>query len=58
MESVGLWDYWRESGHWPDFCSEPGLPYDCKVEAQGLLEEKNEHEGLAHGGRNLGQVAP
>ncbi len=27
---LGLVDYWRGSGHWPDFCSEPGLPYDCR----------------------------
>jgi TolB-like protein len=30
---LGLSQYWRTTGHWPDFCSEPGLPYDCKVEA-------------------------
>jgi TolB-like protein len=30
---IGLVDYWRSSGHWPDFCAEPGLPYDCKLEA-------------------------
>jgi len=30
---LDLVDYWRRSGHWPDFCSEPGLPYDCKIEA-------------------------
>ncbi|HEX4272118.1 MAG TPA: winged helix-turn-helix domain-containing protein, partial [Rhizomicrobium sp.] len=30
---IGLVDYWRSSGHWPDFCSEPGLPYDCRAEA-------------------------
>jgi DNA-binding winged helix-turn-helix (wHTH) protein/TolB-like protein len=30
---LGLVDYWRSSGHWPDFCSEPGLPYDCRSEA-------------------------
>jgi hypothetical protein len=33
---LGLVDYWRSSGPWPDFCSEPGLPYDCKVEAARL----------------------
>jgi hypothetical protein len=27
---LGLVDYWRSSGHWPDFCSEPGLPYNCR----------------------------
>ena len=30
---LGLIDYWRASGQWPDFCAEPGLPYDCKAEA-------------------------
>jgi tetratricopeptide (TPR) repeat protein len=30
---LGLVDYWRSSGKWPDFCSEPDLPYDCKTEA-------------------------
>lgn len=30
---AGLTDYWRKSGHWPDFCAEPGLPYDCKAVA-------------------------
>ena len=30
---LGLIDYWRESGYWPDFCSLPALPYNCKTEA-------------------------
>jgi tetratricopeptide (TPR) repeat protein len=30
---LGLVDYWQKSGHWPDFCSEADLPYDCKAEA-------------------------
>lgn len=30
---IGLIDYWRQSGEWPDFCSDPALPYDCKTEA-------------------------
>jgi TolB-like protein len=30
---LGLVDYWRTSGVWPDFCAEPGLPYECKSEA-------------------------
>jgi tetratricopeptide (TPR) repeat protein len=34
---VGVLDYWRLSGKWPDFCNEPGLPYDCKKEAAKLL---------------------
>jgi DNA-binding winged helix-turn-helix (wHTH) protein/tetratricopeptide (TPR) repeat protein len=33
---LGLVDYWRSSGKWPDFCAEPGLPYDCKKEAERL----------------------
>jgi DNA-binding winged helix-turn-helix (wHTH) protein/TolB-like protein len=28
---LGLADYWRRSGHWPDFCAEPGLAYDCRT---------------------------
>jgi hypothetical protein len=32
-----LVDYWRTSGHWPDFCSEPELPYDCRIEAGKIL---------------------
>lgn len=35
-QRLGLVDYWRSTGHWPDFCSEPGLPYDCKVVAATL----------------------
>jgi TolB-like protein len=35
-QRIGLVDYWRSTGHWPDFCSDPGLPYDCKVEAARL----------------------
>src|SRR6185436_17892124 len=30
---IGLARYWRESGHWPDFCADRTLPYDCKTEA-------------------------
>ena len=30
---LGLVGYWRASGKWPDFCAEPGLPYDCRKEA-------------------------
>ena len=33
---AGLLHYWRTSGHWPDFCFAPGLPYDCKTEAAKL----------------------
>jgi tetratricopeptide (TPR) repeat protein len=33
---AGLVGYWRKSGKWPDFCSEPDLPYDCHAEAAKL----------------------
>jgi tetratricopeptide (TPR) repeat protein len=33
---LGLLDYWRTSGKWPDFCFQPDLPYDCKAEAAKL----------------------
>ncbi|MDP9423318.1 MAG: winged helix-turn-helix domain-containing protein [Pseudomonadota bacterium] len=33
---IGLVDYWQDSGRWPDFCLEPGLPYDCRKEAARL----------------------
>ena len=33
---AALVDYWQKSGKWPDFCFEPDLPYDCKVEAAKL----------------------
>lgn len=36
--SLGLVAYWRATGRWPDFCAEPGLPYDCKVEAAKLAQ--------------------
>ena len=32
----GLVDYWRKSGHWPDFCADPGLPYNCRTEANRI----------------------
>ena len=35
-QRAGLLTYWIESGQWPDFCSEPDLPYDCKAEAAKL----------------------
>jgi len=33
----GFVAYWQETGHWPDFCSQPGLPYDCRVEANKVI---------------------
>ncbi|WP_411288312.1 hypothetical protein, partial [Phenylobacterium sp.] len=34
VRELGLVDYWSKSGHWPDFCAEPGLPYDCRALAR------------------------
>jgi tetratricopeptide (TPR) repeat protein len=33
---LGLLDYWRSTGKWPDFCFAPDLPYECKAEAAKL----------------------
>ncbi|QIK95812.1 tetratricopeptide repeat protein [Sphingomonas sp. HDW15A] len=30
---IGLVDVWQRTGHWPDFCADPDLPYNCRVEA-------------------------
>lgn len=27
---LGLLQYWRSSGNWPDYCFDADLPYDCK----------------------------
>jgi len=35
---LGYVAYWRATNHWPDFCSEPALPYDCRVEADKTLK--------------------
>jgi TolB-like protein len=37
----GLVDYWTRTGKWPDFCSGPGLPYDCKSEAAKLAGKRS-----------------
>ena len=34
----GLVRYWTESNAWPDFCSKPGLPYDCKAQAARAMQ--------------------
>ena len=28
---IGLVDYWISTEKWPDFCTKPSLPYDCKI---------------------------
>ncbi|MEO6361012.1 MAG: TIR domain-containing protein [Sphingomicrobium sp.] len=35
---LGLIDYWRRSGKWPDFCAD--APYDCKVEARKFFKKR------------------
>lgn len=30
---LGLLRYWKRSGNWPDFCSDPSLPYNCRQES-------------------------
>ena len=35
-QRYGLIDYWQATGKWPDYCQEPGLPYDCRAEAAKL----------------------
>jgi hypothetical protein len=37
IKDTGLIQYWRETGHWPDFCAEPDLPYDCEQEAARVM---------------------
>ncbi len=33
---LGLVNYWRSTGRWPDFCVDPGLPYNCGAVAKAL----------------------
>jgi DNA-binding winged helix-turn-helix (wHTH) protein/TolB-like protein/Tfp pilus assembly protein PilF len=37
---LGLVDDWRSSGKWPDFCSEPQISYDCRVEAERVVNSR------------------
>jgi DNA-binding winged helix-turn-helix (wHTH) protein/tetratricopeptide (TPR) repeat protein len=36
--NFGVTDYWRRSGILPDFCYEPGLPYDCRRELARIAD--------------------
>jgi hypothetical protein len=40
-QRLGLLNYWRLSGEWPDFCFQPDLPYDCKAEAAKMTGRSN-----------------
>jgi TolB-like protein len=33
---AGLVNYWETTGKWPDFCAQPGVPYDCRAAAKAL----------------------
>ena len=34
-------DYWRAIGKWPDFCADPTLRYDCKVETEKRIAARS-----------------
>ena len=37
------WIYWLDTDHWPDFCKEEKLPYDCKdaaIAARAAVSEQ------------------
>ncbi|MEO5577944.1 MAG: TIR domain-containing protein [Sphingomicrobium sp.] len=36
-KTLGLLQYWKTTGKWPDFCSETDLPYSCEKEAAKLV---------------------
>lgn len=38
MSKMTLLAYWKKSGKWPDFCSDPDLPYDCRKEGAKYLQ--------------------
>jgi TolB-like protein len=37
---VGLVANWEKTGKWPDFCAEPGLPYDCREAAKAAAHSR------------------
>jgi hypothetical protein len=37
----GYFDYWRKTGHWPDFCFEPDPQLDCRAEADRLIAARD-----------------
>lgn len=36
VRRLGLIDYWKARGVWPDFCSDPAAGVDCKAAAAGV----------------------
>ena len=35
-KKLGMLQFWRARGRWPDFCLAPNAPYDCAKAAEGL----------------------
>jgi DNA-binding winged helix-turn-helix (wHTH) protein/TolB-like protein len=48
---IGLVDYWRSSGRWPDFCNEPGLPYDCRKAVAALSAPRSPSKSTINASR-------
>ena len=44
---AGLVEYWQTTGKWPDFCAEPGLPYDCRKAADHVAAAKQDIPAVA-----------
>ena len=38
--SLGLVDFWRRAGKWPDFCEARDRPYDCRAVAMALVTRR------------------
>jgi adenylate cyclase len=38
VKTLGLTAYWTSTEQWPDFCSDPALPYNCKAKVAELGE--------------------
>jgi hypothetical protein len=38
---AGLVRYWLTTNKWPDFCSDPSYPLNCRVEAQRVADVRS-----------------
>ena len=38
FEATTQLDYWLQTGNWPDFCTDPELPYECEKAARRFRE--------------------
>jgi hypothetical protein len=36
----GQLDYWLQTGHWPDYCADPELPYDCEAAGRAIRSDR------------------